>query len=101
MVLSSIMPDAGPERMAHGAIPGVEKSTIYLDEDLRRRLRAESRRTGRPQAVLIRDALRAQLGSRESALPSFAGAFVGGGDAAVDKRRYRTRWQAELSKGPA
>jgi predicted DNA-binding protein len=42
----------------------VEKTTLYLPEDLQRALRTEARRSGRPQAELVRDALRAYLGDR-------------------------------------
>jgi plasmid stability protein len=42
----------------------MEKTTLYLPEDLQRALRTEARRTGRPQAELVRDALRTYLGSR-------------------------------------
>ena len=36
----------------------MEKTTLYLPSDLQRVLRDEARRTGRPQAELVRDALR-------------------------------------------
>ncbi len=42
----------------------VEKTTLYLPGELQRALRDEARRSGRPQAALVRDALRAYLSSR-------------------------------------
>lgn len=39
----------------------MEKTTLYLPIDLQRALREEARRSGRPQAELIREALRAYL----------------------------------------
>lgn len=39
----------------------MEKTTLYLPQDLQRALRAEARRRGRPQADLVRDALRTYL----------------------------------------
>jgi predicted transcriptional regulator len=39
----------------------VERTTIYLPEELQRSLREVARRTGRPQAQLIREALAAYL----------------------------------------
>ena len=84
--------------MAYSAMRSVDKMTISLDPDLRRRLVAESRRTGVAQAELIRDALRAHLRSSRTTLPSFLGAFAVGGDAALDARRYRELWKAELAR---
>jgi predicted DNA-binding protein len=49
--------------MVYGS--GVEKTTLYLPRDLQRALREEARRSGRPQAELVRDALRAYLERRE------------------------------------
>ena len=45
-------------------VSNMEKTTLYLPNDLQRALRDEARRTGRPQAELVRDALRSYLGSR-------------------------------------
>lgn len=39
----------------------MERTTIYLPEELQRSLRAAARRAGRPQAELIREALSAYL----------------------------------------
>lgn len=40
---------------------GIEKTTLYLPGDLQRRLRAAARRAGKPQAELVREALRSYL----------------------------------------
>ena len=42
----------------------MEKTTLYLPADIQHSLRLESRRSGRPQAELVRDALRAYLADR-------------------------------------
>jgi metal-responsive CopG/Arc/MetJ family transcriptional regulator len=42
----------------------MEKTTLYLPEPLQRELREAARREGRPQAELVRDALRAYLRGR-------------------------------------
>ena len=39
----------------------MEKTTLYLPGDLQRALREEARRSGRPQADLVRAALRSYL----------------------------------------
>ena len=42
----------------------MEKTTLYLPVDIQRSLRLEAKRTGRPQAELVRDALRVYLEGR-------------------------------------
>ena len=68
--------------MAYGIMSPVnslEKTTVYLDADTRRGLRALSRSTGRPQAELIREALDVYLDrSPRHALPSWVGAWKNG-----------------------
>ncbi len=39
-------------------MPTMEKTTLYLPSDLRRMLKEVSKRTGQPQAELVREALR-------------------------------------------
>jgi hypothetical protein len=39
----------------------VEKTTLYLPADLQRALQEQARRSGRPQAELVREALRSYL----------------------------------------
>lgn len=43
----------------------MEKTTLYLPSDLHRALREIARRTGRPQAALMRDALQVYVGQFE------------------------------------
>jgi len=52
---------------------GMEKTTLYLPADLQRALREEARRSGRPQAELVRDALRSYLERAVRPLPSSLG----------------------------
>jgi len=85
--------------MAYGTIPPVEKTTVYLDVQLRRDLAALARRLERPQAELIREAIAEYLARQDTPpLPSFVGAISVGGDASVDVRRYRQQWAAELER---
>jgi predicted transcriptional regulator len=43
----------------------VEKTTLYLPRDLQRRLRDAARRSRKPQAELVREALRSYLDSAD------------------------------------
>jgi predicted transcriptional regulator len=43
--------------MVYGKMTLVEKTTVYIPEDIRRALQQAARREGKPQAVLIRRAL--------------------------------------------
>lgn len=54
---------------------GMHRTTIHLDEELEAQLRAESRRTGKSMAALIREALRARFGGRPLPTSRHAGAF--------------------------
>src|SRR6185437_1757533 len=47
--------------MAYGMLSPMEKTTVYLDPEISRGLKAMSRSSGRPQAQLIREALGAYL----------------------------------------
>jgi len=65
--------------MAYGILPSMEKTTVYLEPDVARGLRAMSRSTGRPQAQLIREALGAYLASSPRAeLPGWVGSWKNG-----------------------
>jgi predicted DNA-binding protein len=58
-----------------------DTAAIGVDPDLLDRVRALSRRTGRPGAELVREALVGFLGSREDyRLPSWVAASVRGSD---------------------
>jgi predicted transcriptional regulator len=52
----------------------VNKTTLYLPEDLRRTLKEEARRTGRPEAAIVREALAAYLRHRVRPRPRSIGA---------------------------
>ena len=90
--------------MAYGIMPPLstplEKTTVYLDAETRRGLRALSRTTGRPQAELIREALESYLDrSPREALPSWVGAWKNGPatDAGDIKRSGRARWSGDVA----
>lgn len=51
----------------------MNKTTLYLPEETQRRLRVASRRSGRPQADLIRQALDHFLDAEPEALPKSIG----------------------------
>jgi Arc/MetJ-type ribon-helix-helix transcriptional regulator len=71
----------------------MHKTTLYLPEELEHRLRDESRRTGRSQAELIRDALSTFLSQSPRELPRFVGmADDPGLDASDAKAWVRNRW---------
>lgn len=76
----------------------MHKTTLYLPVDLESRLRDESRRSGRSQADLIRDALSAYLATRRRDLPGFVGiADDPGLTAAESKAWVRSRWDGDRS----
>jgi hypothetical protein len=77
--------------------PGMEKTTVYLAEGTRQGLAALSKRTRRPQAELIREALEAYLDVQDGPrLPSFVGAISVGGDIARDLPRLREEYRREV-----
>ena len=60
--------------MACGMISGyMEKTTLYLPTDLQRALQEQARRSGRPQAELVREALRTYLEGAAAPRPSSLG----------------------------
>lgn len=71
----------------------MEKTTLYLPEQLQRELREAARRERRPQAELVREALQAYLGGRRRPRPRSIGMLedreLRGEDA---KRWIRERW---------
>ena len=72
----------------------MDKTTLYLTPELRRRLHEVARRTGRSQAEVIRSALDAYLGETQSNLPQSIGAGEDGTLQAADTERWlRERWQ--------
>jgi hypothetical protein len=56
----------------------MKRTTLYLDPALELRLKSEMRRRKKPMAELIREALRAYLGSEPGKAPPGAGAFRSG-----------------------
>jgi predicted transcriptional regulator len=71
----------------------MEKTTLYLPSDLQHTLRALSRRTGRPQAELIREALEAYVSTQERPRPASIGAAQDGSLEARDAKAWvRKQW---------
>jgi predicted transcriptional regulator len=68
----------------------MEKTTLYLPDDLQRALRSEARRSGRPQAELVRAALRAYLEGR----PKPRLRSIAAGEDALLAGRDSERWLA-------
>ena len=52
----------------------IHTTTLYLPADLQQRLKDASRRTGRPQAALVREALDRYLAATPPPLPTSIGA---------------------------
>lgn len=73
----------------------MEKTTLYLPDDLQRALRDASRRTKRPQAELVREALRAYF-SGERPRPSSMGIASDSRVTARDSEEWlRRAWRRE------
>jgi hypothetical protein len=71
----------------------MEKTTLYLSADIQRSLRLEARRTGRPQAELVREALRAYLERRPDPEPCSIGSGSDKKLAGRDSEAWlRRRW---------
>jgi Arc/MetJ-type ribon-helix-helix transcriptional regulator len=72
----------------------VQKTTVYLPDDIRRGLDGAARDTGRSQAELIREALRAYLAGRPPAWPDSFGRHHSGGTFAAreDEEILKARW---------
>ncbi len=72
----------------------MDKTTLYLPEELHRRLREAARRSGRRQAEVIRSALDAYLQEHRADRPRSIGA---GSDATLEARDteawLRERWR--------
>ena len=84
--------------MAYGIISSVDKTTVYIDPVTKRELAALARRSGRPQAQLLREALVQYIDrQKRPTLPSFVATSAVGGDASVDVRRFRDGSQRERS----
>ena len=89
--------------MAYGTIPDMQKTTVYLDPEVQRGLRALSRAQRRPQAELIREALAQYLDrAADYELPPWVGSWKLGPqtDAATIKGEARAEWAAALGRNP-
>lgn len=72
----------------------MDKTTLYLTSELRRRLRDAARRTGRRQAEVIRSALDAYLDEGQSNRPRSIGTGEDEGLYASDSEAWiRERWR--------
>jgi Arc/MetJ-type ribon-helix-helix transcriptional regulator len=80
--------------VTYGTLGGVQKTTVYLPDDIRRGLDGAARDTGRSQAELIREALRAYLNDRVPSWPTSFGRHHGGGTFAAreDEDILAARW---------
>jgi len=63
-------------------IGGMRKTTVYLDEDSLREIKALAKETGRSEAALIREAVRAYVSRRPVRVLRCAGAGEGPEDLA-------------------
>jgi len=87
--------------MAYGTIEDMQKTTVYLDPEVQRGLRAMSRAQRRPQAELIREALSQYLDrAADYELPPWVGSWKLGPqtDAATIKREARAEWATALDR---
>lgn len=74
-------------------IKAMDKTTLYLTPDLRRRLQHASRSSGRRQSDVIRAALDAYLAADQPKLPASIGAGEDGELAGADTEDWlRDRW---------
>lgn len=74
----------------------MHKTTLYLPNDLQRRLREHARRTGAPQAAVVREALERYLSDAPRPTLTSLGAGEDQELEASDARAWlRARWGAE------
>jgi Arc/MetJ-type ribon-helix-helix transcriptional regulator len=80
--------------VTYGNLRDVQKTTVYLPEDIRRGLDGAARDTGRSQAELIREALRTYLADRPAAWPESFGRHRSQGTFAArdDEDVLAARW---------
>lgn len=79
----------------------MEKTTIYLPDELQGQLRYEAKRQKKSQASLIREAVATYLASQTRQLPSFVGSYKGppladGVDSSNIKQWVRENWIKDL-----
>ena len=72
----------------------MEKTTLYLPDEMRLALRDAARRSGRPQAELVREALAGYLAAHARPRPRSGGAGADEGLAAADSEDWlRAQWR--------
>jgi predicted transcriptional regulator len=77
----------------------MEKTTLYLPTELQAGIRDLARRTGRPQAAIIREALERFVGDQERPLPRSIGAGMGGRVNAADSEAWlRSEWDRQAAR---
>jgi hypothetical protein len=64
--------------MVYGTLVSMTRTTVYFPLELQRELRDEARRSGTPQAELIRAAVQEFLRSRKRPLPRSIGVAASG-----------------------
>ena len=69
----------------------MEKTTLYLPVDLHRALKEHARRSGRPQAELVREALQSYLAETSWPQPGSIGAGADDGLSARESEDWLTR----------
>jgi len=74
------------------------KTTVYLDEDIVRSLRVISERRSRPQAELIREALRTFTAGEKPSLPEGMGMFDSGHTDTTARRKHLLRAAARSGR---
>jgi len=71
----------------------MERTTLYLSQELRRALRDAARRSGRPQAVLVREALTVYLAANGRPRPRSIGIADDAGVTASESEDWlREHW---------
>src|SRR5215475_8558276 len=88
-------PDVLPPDIHHQMMyPDImQKTTLYLPDDLQQELQDASRRTGLAQAEIIRTALRAYLDREGRPAPQSVGMVADGGISAAEAKAWiRQEW---------
>jgi predicted transcriptional regulator len=77
----------------------MEKTTLYLTEELQAGLRDLARRTGRPQAALIREAVASYVSAAERPRPRSIGIARSGAVPASEAKRWvHAAWDREYAE---
>ena len=77
--------------MAYGMMSLMEKTTLYLPTELHHALKEHSRRSGRAQAELVREALQTYLAGAAWPQPNSIGAGADEGLSARESEEWLTR----------